>query len=318
MSRDLTPKEIYMVDLYMMKENELSYLEFLQSSALIVNDEVKPLYTEEEISRRKPFPILCQLTNFDSLYLELSAISGGLEMLRRHEDNLQTYCMSGKGDITSPDIRWFEGMLDPPFYYREPNDAAFFQLIQEEAMTLKMRDVLLPGERVYTVTGLIDITPASSYLKPAFVFEEEDIDWSRFSKKLYEKELLNIAGPIIQDVLKNAPEELHCRFIPGTSRFIRDWGETELQFMMTAAGGLSNEAFLDRLEESLSSILQDEFGPDYKALEQLRYNYLPSAFYPEPKESEKPSLTERLDSAKQTTSEQRKKADVRSNPDFER
>ena len=77
---------------------------------------------------------------YDKLYSFLSKVDGGLELLERHEKELDAYIQTGQGNPESTVIQWFEGKLDPNFYYGEINNEMLFSFIQEEVLKLHRFD----------------------------------------------------------------------------------------------------------------------------------------------------------------------------------
>lgn len=83
----------------------------------------RPFFSEEELRQRKEFPYLGILVDdFPKLYASLSAIPEGLTYLAEQEAQLKECIEEGKGDKDSLLIRWYEGNLDPAFYYSEHNE----------------------------------------------------------------------------------------------------------------------------------------------------------------------------------------------------
>lgn len=67
------------------------------------------------------------------MYEALSKFEGGLDLLRKKDDELDLYIKTGEGDRDSYLIKWFEGKLDPCFYYAEHNHELFFEKMLAEA-----------------------------------------------------------------------------------------------------------------------------------------------------------------------------------------
>lgn len=131
---------------------------------------------------------------------------------------------------------------------------------------------------IYTISGLLDITPDKGLLKPEYVFEDENVNWDQFNMWLYEKELLRISEPIIQDVLAKLPAPHSCFYHTGSVQFAEEQGATVLQFGVVVSTYMTEAEFNDYLQEALAPIIKDEFGPAYEALEQMAYNHLPDEF----------------------------------------
>lgn len=137
MSRDWTPRELYEFEKFSIKVGHGSLWDFMKTTTLTINGETFPMVSEESISRRQDFPLLGRLfEEYDKLYSFLVQVNGGLELLRRHEEELDAYITTGQGAKGSPLIKWFEGELDPRFYYRETNDAMLLAHVQDEVGTL--------------------------------------------------------------------------------------------------------------------------------------------------------------------------------------
>lgn len=129
MSRDFTPKESLAAEKY----TGFSMFDMMEHTVLSYKGEEKPLYTPEQISLRKQFPLFGKLVNrFESLFFPLSKIEGGEEFLREKEKELEKWIENGKGDYNSYLIKWFEGDLDPNFYYSERNEEMFIEEMLEE------------------------------------------------------------------------------------------------------------------------------------------------------------------------------------------
>lgn len=136
MSRDWTPREMYEVEQYNIRNGHGSLWDFM-NAAWVINGERFPLCTEENLTRRQEYPLMGRLyERYDELYAFLSGIEGGMALLSRYEDELRLYIETGDGDKTSALLRWFEGTLDEGFYYRERNDELLMEFIQNEAKNL--------------------------------------------------------------------------------------------------------------------------------------------------------------------------------------
>lgn len=138
MSRDWTPREMYAVEQYNIRNGFGSWWDRMKNSVWVLpNGERIPLCTEENFARRQEYPLLGRLfKEYDKLYETLSSVEGGMDILARHEDTLRVYLETGKGDTSSALIKWFEGELDTGFYYRERNDELLMEFIQNEAKAL--------------------------------------------------------------------------------------------------------------------------------------------------------------------------------------
>ena len=98
------------------------------------NGEEWPLCTPEELEVRKQYPHLGKLLqNFQELYDALARLEGGLDLLRKKDEELFLYIEKGEGDRDSYLIKWFEGELDPCFHYAEYNHKLFCDELIAEA-----------------------------------------------------------------------------------------------------------------------------------------------------------------------------------------
>lgn len=130
MSRDFTPRDVIAAEKY----TGISFFEFMATTIMCVEGKERQLYPAEEIALRKQFPLFGKLVNrFESLYNPLSKIEGGIEFLKEKEKELEIYLETEKGDPESYLVKWFNGDLDPNFYYSEYNESLFVEKILEEA-----------------------------------------------------------------------------------------------------------------------------------------------------------------------------------------
>lgn len=133
MSRDLTPREMYLLEQMNIQKGIGSLWDFMENTTFSYGGETTPLCSQESIAQRKKYPLLGRLySQYDQLYFFLSQVKNGLKLLDQHEKELDDYITTGKGDRNSHLIKWFEGELDPNFYYRENNDDLFFASVQDE------------------------------------------------------------------------------------------------------------------------------------------------------------------------------------------
>lgn len=133
MSRDLTPKELYLFEQYNVQHGGGSLWDMMKNTTVTYNGQTGPMHSEESLAARAQYPLLGRLFNrFDSLHSFLSQVENGLEILSRHEKDLDTYIRTGQGDKDSSLIRWFEGTLDEGFHYSDRNDALFMASVQDE------------------------------------------------------------------------------------------------------------------------------------------------------------------------------------------
>lgn len=134
MSKDLTPREFLMFEDFSIAKGGISIWEMYETTIMHYGDETWPMCPPEELAKRKGYPLLGKLLHqFAELYDKLAEIVGGLEFLRQKDAELAEYVNEGKGDRDSYLIRWFEGELDPCFYYSEYNDELFHEHILAEA-----------------------------------------------------------------------------------------------------------------------------------------------------------------------------------------
>ena len=134
MSRNMTPSELLSMERALQQVNGFSLIEMMRTITLVCNDIEERIHSDDEIALREQYPLLGKLMDrFPVLYEELEKIPGGLEVLRCKERDLQTYISLDIGDKSSPLIKWFEGELDPNFYYCERNEELFIESVLEEA-----------------------------------------------------------------------------------------------------------------------------------------------------------------------------------------
>lgn len=138
MSRDWTPREMYAVEQYNIRNGLGSWWDHMKNSVWVLpNGERIPLCTEENFARRQEYPLMGRLYEcYDEIYTFLSQLDGGMDLLKRYESALDVYIQTGQGDKESPLIQWFEGELDKSFYYSERNDELLLSFIRNEALRL--------------------------------------------------------------------------------------------------------------------------------------------------------------------------------------
>ena len=137
MSKDLTPKEQLIFEKYAIEKTGSSIWDFLEHTTMHYNGETFPLCPPEELVNRKKFPYIGKLLEgFAELYDFLAGIDGGLELLQQKDRELARYVEVEKGDPMSYVIRWFEGTLDPHFYYSEHNHKLFCEELRNEALAV--------------------------------------------------------------------------------------------------------------------------------------------------------------------------------------
>lgn len=133
MSRDLTPVQYYLLSEHN-KDKGLSAFDVMEGTSWVINGVSHPLHSKEEMNLRRQYPLFGYLLNtFLDVHDSLSKIPGGLAFLKKKEDELSSYIQSSVGDHNSPMIKWFEGELDPNFYYSERNEELFVEFLIENA-----------------------------------------------------------------------------------------------------------------------------------------------------------------------------------------
>lgn len=137
MSRDWTPEESYLIEQMNIKNGLGSWFDQMENTTFHYNGVSRPLHSQEDIARRKEYPLLGRLFQpYDKLYSFLSKIDGGLSLLEKHEKELDIYIQTGHGDPNSTVIKWFKGELDESFYYNEINNEKLMASIQDEVGAL--------------------------------------------------------------------------------------------------------------------------------------------------------------------------------------
>ena len=135
-SRDWTPREMYLVEQAGIREGRGDYWDFLAGLEWVLpGKEPVRLHSDEEIALRQQFPVLGKfLDPFMKLYKRISKYEHGVEFLKMEDLCLQEYITTGNHSPGSYLVRWFEGELDERFYYREHNDELLMDCLCEEAM----------------------------------------------------------------------------------------------------------------------------------------------------------------------------------------
>lgn len=137
MSRDMTPRELYMVEKTLVAKEgpAASYLEVMRNMTCTVNGRTSKAYTTTQISNRQEFKILGTLFSpFDNLYdIMANGVPFGMDVLHEQDDIVAKYAETGDGDKESVICKWFDGKLDEGFYYNEQNDDKLFVWLIEEA-----------------------------------------------------------------------------------------------------------------------------------------------------------------------------------------
>lgn len=136
MGRDFTPKELYYAEKEISKQSKRSYFDLMEGMTVTVDGKTSPVYSPEVLQVCKQYPILGRLVNppeFVEAHSALSKISGGLDILAQKEKELSLYISTGIHKRNSVVVSWFEGRLDPSFYYGERNEELFLASLQEEA-----------------------------------------------------------------------------------------------------------------------------------------------------------------------------------------
>lgn len=141
MGRDLTPKEMYLMEQQIIDAGLGSLWDFMANLTVTHDGVTSRLYTPDDLAKRKQNPFLGRLFEpYDELYSFLSRAPGGLALLSRYEKELNDYIKTGHGNLDSPLIKWYEGKLDPHFHYRETNNKLFFAAVQDEMNLLRQFD----------------------------------------------------------------------------------------------------------------------------------------------------------------------------------
>lgn len=136
MSRDLTPKEMYLLEQQNIKDGHGSLWDFMENTKFLDTRTgvTSPLHSKEEIELRREFPVLGRLYDrFPELRDRLSEFEGGLQFLQKKDAQLGAFIESGKGDRDSYLVKWFEGTLDEGFHYSHRNDDLLLQKMCKEA-----------------------------------------------------------------------------------------------------------------------------------------------------------------------------------------
>lgn len=137
MSRDFTPRQSLIVE----EATGISLWGFMEHTTLSYAGKETPLYDPSEVVLRKSYPLLGKLlSRFSYLYKALANIDGGLDFLRNKDIELARYVKSGDGNLESYLIKWFEGTLDPNFYYSERNEEMFIENLIKEAKKEKNKN----------------------------------------------------------------------------------------------------------------------------------------------------------------------------------
>lgn len=131
----------------------------------------------------------------------------------------------------------------------------------------------------YMVNNIFRICSDRGLLNPETVFEEEDVDWNHFSEDLYKEKIVKLAEPFLKAAISTVAQDMSCTIVPGSICFENQQGSSELVFRVKADSNLSQEQFNIFLQEKLSSLIEDPFGPEYQVFAELRMNYMPGEFY---------------------------------------
>lgn len=119
MSRDWTPREMIEVDRCYFKNKP--FLEIAKNTVFTDSKgNESPLLSEEEyhICKKCKYLGSLLLSEFAGLYQSLES----KDVLLDYEEILRKYIEEGIGDTEEPVIKWFNGKLDPNFYYNEINN----------------------------------------------------------------------------------------------------------------------------------------------------------------------------------------------------
>lgn len=147
MGRDWTPREHLAVEKFNIENGLGSIWDFLEKTVMHFGaGDTERICPDEELALRKQFPVLGKLMSntgeysFLSVCEKLSCLEGGIDLLHAKDLELATYIETGVGDENSALIKWFNGELDPSFYYGDYNDKLFGESIVLEAWQLVGKD----------------------------------------------------------------------------------------------------------------------------------------------------------------------------------
>ena len=148
MSRDLTPRESFLIDRMHFKECNEHFYEMKMD--ILVGDVRTTLPTKEQLSIRRMYPNLA-ITNVDGL----SELAKELpeDVLKDLDKQVEMLCKREAKEMQHEDVvvdenveKWFYGKLEPS-YYREPNDEALLCYLKEKYEDLVEKDEMEEKER---------------------------------------------------------------------------------------------------------------------------------------------------------------------------
>lgn len=137
MSRDLTPREQYLVSTKL----DPSYFMLNVKVKYGPADEEKSLFSEKEKQVILHYPIFGRVAPELLLSLKKEGEKDPEKMnvlLHNIEEDLNSYSKGIAVEIDSTLQKWFDGKLDPSFYYREKNDQLFKDHLMERYPALKI------------------------------------------------------------------------------------------------------------------------------------------------------------------------------------
>lgn len=141
MSKDWTPRQLFLVDRYLQKEKGNGFRNILETTTVSFNGETSPYFTEREIESRKLFPEFSFLFNgYTRLWEDFSEhpeiradIFKKVEetLLAIEKSEVEEEMFSFGTRLQEMTFRWFDGKLDPCFYYSTYNDEAFYDFLTD-------------------------------------------------------------------------------------------------------------------------------------------------------------------------------------------
>lgn len=149
MSKDWTPQQHYFADLYMQKEYNSNMREEFLNMKVSFNGKEEPFYTEEDKIILKKYKELGFLFSRNLLSLYERTKEHPIRrnrVLNEIEEQLNVLidCDKKDGlsceypfDVSSALIKWYQGELDPNFYYNQRNNRVFEDYLFQRIMTGK-------------------------------------------------------------------------------------------------------------------------------------------------------------------------------------
>ena len=107
-----TPEKTYLIEQSVIKDGGMTLLDYKQSLQYYDFTSCKfvPLFSEEEMKRRREVPLIGSLMHFHFMYLYKKLSKNNcLEVLNHAEEELANYIETGEGELTSPVLTWFKG-----------------------------------------------------------------------------------------------------------------------------------------------------------------------------------------------------------------